>query len=68
VNHEPHDIALGLLASVPNWAVATFAFVTQADIPLWLYLVIAIVMPIGLTVLAKGIEIAYSEYKHKRGR
>ena len=68
MTHDAHDITIGVLASVPNWGLAIFAFVTQADIPLWLYALIAIILPVFLVAFGKAIDIGYQEWKAKRGR
>jgi hypothetical protein len=61
-----HDFTTAYLASTPNWAVAIFALVTQADVPLWAYILIAVVLPFALVAFKTFLDHQVSEWKTRR--
>lgn len=61
---DSHNIALGILSGLPTWT--TLALISSAEVPMWLYVLTAIVLPLVIGFGGKVVDILYSEYKERR--
>lgn len=61
--HDYHNIILGFLSGIPGWL--TFLVITNGDVPMWLYILTAVFVPILVGLGGKAADIAYKEWVRK---
>lgn len=61
--HDHHNVILGFLSGIPG--LFTFLLISNGDVPLWLYMLTAVFVPVLVGLGGKAADIAYEEWLRK---
>ena len=65
VESTSHNLYIALASALAPWATI-LAFITASEVPLWLYVLTALVVPLVVGLGGKVMDIAWGEYKDRR--